>query len=664
MKRLQEQFGRDGKKQRTTEAVGRSEMKNMFATKKGRSGAKGEDYGAFGWAPVRLLFALVIVVLLLRAEPAAGQAAQGISGAEVYQTRCAQCHDNTAATRAPSRDTLEKMPASRIVRTLDFGLMMSVAYPLTRVEREAVANYLGKGSEPRIPEAAFCSAVKRPLAESESKKGNWNGWSPASTNTRFQADGGISREEVPRLKLKWAYGFAGDVTAFAAPTVINGTVFVGSAGGVVQALDAKTGCLHWTFQANGPVRMAILGVPNSAGYSLLFGDQIGWFYSLDAMTGKLLWKKRIDEHEATRLTGSPALYQGVVFLGAASWEETRSIEPHYACCTFRGSVTALRVADGSVKWKTYTVDPPKKTGVNKVGTEQWGPSGAPIWSAPTVDAKRGVIYATTGDNYSTPATATSDALMALDIATGKIRWTQQTNPNDAYTSACRNHGPNCPPEGGPDYDFGSSALLLSLPNGKEILVAGQKSGMVYGFDPDANGKILWQTRVGEGGKNGGVQWGMASDGQSVFAATSDLAGVLNPGGAIGGAKFDPAKGGGLTALRPADGTRIWFAAPKPCDPPRPGCSPAQSQAVTAIPGVVFSGSVDGHLRAFAAEDGKVLWDFDTAKSFSAVNGVETKGGSLDGAGPVVAGGMLFVNSGYPRNGGMPGNVLLAFGPEK
>jgi polyvinyl alcohol dehydrogenase (cytochrome) len=309
------------------------------------------------------------------------------------------------------------------------------------------------------------------------------------------------------MKLKWAYGFAGDVTAFAAPSYLDGTIFVGSAGGVVQALEAKTGCLHWTFQANGPVRSGIVAVANGAEYSLLFGDQIGWFYSLDAKTGRLIWKKRVDEHEATRLTGTPAIYQGVVFVGAASWEETRSIEPHYACCTFRGSITALRVGDGSQVWKTYTIDAPKKTGVNSAGTQNWGPSGAPVWSAPTIDAKRGLMYVTTGDNYSSPPTPSSDAVMALDIATGKIRWTQQTNPNDAYTSACRNHGPNCPTEDGPDYDFGSSALLVAAPGGKDILVAGQKSGMVYGLDPDEKGKLLWQMRVGQGGKNGGVQWG-------------------------------------------------------------------------------------------------------------------------------------------------------------
>ena len=285
-----------------------------------------------------------------------------------------------------------------------------------------------------------------------------------------------------------------------------------------------------------------------------------------------------------------------------------------------------------------------------------------MWSAPTIDPKRGAVYVTTGDNYSSPTTATSDAVMALDIATGRFGGSSRLLrmmhiPPRAVSTALIVRK-----------KMGRITILVPrlccfhCAGGKDVLVAGQKSGMVYGLDPDQKGKILWQTRVGQGGRNGGVQWGMASDGQAVFAAVSDLAGVLNFEGPVGGAKFDPAKGGGLTALRTADGNKIWFAAPHPCDPPQTGCSPAQSQAVTAIPGVVFSGSIDGHLRAFAAEDGKVLWDFDTAKNFTAVNGVEAKGGSLDGAGPVVAGGMLFVNSGYPRTGGMAGNVLLAFAP--
>jgi polyvinyl alcohol dehydrogenase (cytochrome) len=445
---------------------------------------------------------------------------------------------------------------------------------------------------------------------------------------------------------------------------VNGTLFIGSASGAIEAVDAKTGCTHWVYQADGPVRSAILPVPSGSSTSLVFTDLIGWGYALDAKSGHMIWKKRIDEHEAARLTGSAVELNGVVYIPAASWEETRSLNPEYPCCTFRGSVTAIRVRDGSMVWRAFTIDrPAQKTGTNSAGAQQWGPSGAPIWSAPTVDAKRGMLYVATGDNYSEPATATSDAVLALDLKTGRVAWSTQVTANDAYTSACRSKGVNCPPADGPDFDFGSSAILVRAPNGKEILVAGQKSGVVTAFDPDAKGKILWQTRVGKGGLNGGVQWGMATDGQKVYAAVSDVHAVMNTAGPIGGATFDPVQGGGLTALHLEDGTKAWFAPSHPCEPPRPGCSPGQSAALTLIPGVVFSPGLDGHLRAFSTEDGTMVWDFDTAREYSTVNGVPAKGGSIDGAGPVIAGGMVFVNSGYPRNGGMPGNVLLAFGVE-
>ncbi len=596
--------------------------------------------------------------------PASSSTASSPSGADVYQKRCAACHDQ-GVSRAPSKDDLQKLSATRILRTLDFGLMMAVAYPINRAEREAVANYLGtKVEEAALPASAFCSANVFIL--SGSANNSWAGWSPTASNARYQTGerAGLAPGQVRRLKLKWAIGFPGDVTAFAAPTVVNGTLFVGSASGAVEAIDAKTGCTHWVYQANGPVRAAILPVASGSATTLIFTDLIGWGYALDAKSGKLLWKKRIDEHEAARLTGSSVALNGNVYIPAASWEETRSLDPQYVCCTFRGSVTALRVADGSVVWKTYMVDSPQKTGANSAGTAQWGPSGAPIWSAPTIDVKRGLLYVATGDNYSVPATATSDAVMALDLKTGRVVWSTQVLANDAYNSSCRNKGVNCPTTNGPDYDFGSSPILVRAPNGKEILVAGQKSGMVYAFDPEAKGKILWQTRVGKGGINGGVQWGMASDEQKVYAAVSDVSAVMSTAGPVGGATFDPANGGGLTALHLEDGSKAWFAPSHPCDPPRPGCSPGQSAALTLIPGVVFSPSLDGHLRAFSTEDGEMLWDFDTtAQTYSTVNGVPAKGGSIDGAGPVVAGGMVFVNSGYPRNGGMPGNVLLAFAPE-
>jgi polyvinyl alcohol dehydrogenase (cytochrome) len=496
-------------------------------------------------------------------------------------------------------------------------------------------------------------------------KAQWNGWSPGESNARFQpADAaGLTSSQVGSLQLKWAFAFDGDVSAFAQPTVLDRALFVGSAAGRVHALDTSTGCIHWMFQANGPVRSAILAVPLGSRQALLFSDLIGWVYALDAENGRVLWSKRIEDHEATRLTGAPVLHDGTVFIPVASWEESRAIGPGYPCCTFRGSIVALRARDGALVWKEYTIrQEPKPTGTNRSGAPQWGPSGAGVWGSPTIDAKRGLLYVTTGDNYSSPATDTSDAVMALDLKTGQVKWSRQMTKGDAYNSACGDRTANCPAENGPDFDFGSSALLVNT-GGRELVIAGQKSGVVHALDP-VTGELVWQTRVGKGGVNGGVQWGMASDTRRVFAAVSDVVRIrkadTDPNDP---ARFtlNPAEGGGLTALDAKDGHTIWHMAPPPCGPTA-GCSPAQSAALTAIPGVVFSGSLDGHIRAYAAEDGHVIWDVDTAREYTAVNGITGRGGSLDGPGPVVVGGMLFVNSGYSRFGGMAGNVLLAFAP--
>jgi polyvinyl alcohol dehydrogenase (cytochrome) len=601
--------------------------------------------------------------LIVAASDGASRAQTGPDGGQVYAKYCASCHDQAGA-RIPSREALTKMSPARVLRTLDFGLMMSIAYPMRRDEREAVARFLGTGTDDSAPSpSAFCKA-DRPIMSGSSGDA-WTGWAPSQANTRFQPAGraGIDTRNISRLQLKWAFGFAGDVIAFAAPTVLNGTLFVGSAGGAVQALDATSGCLHWRYQASGPVRTAMTVATEQGGHTLVFSDQNGLVYAVDARTGKENWKKRIEEHEATRLTGSIAVHDGVAFVPAASWEETRSIDPGYPCCTFRGSVTALRVRDGSVVWKTYLVDPPNRTGQTAVGTPTFGPSGAGVWSTPTIDQPRGVLYITSGDNYSHPATATSDAILALDLKTGAIVWSQQTTPNDVYNSSCGTRGANCPEDAGPDFDYGASAMLVRASDGRDVLIAGQKSGVVYALDPAAKGRLLWQTRVGKGGTNGGVQWGMATDGRNVYASVSDVVRVGRVTGPtpIGDAQLDPVQGGGLTALNIADGSRAWFAPARPCDPPRPGCSPAQPGAVTAVPGLVFSGSMDGHIRAFSAADGTLLWDFDTQRAYRTVNDVPAKGGSLDGAGPVVVGGMMFVNSGYPRFGGAAGNVLLAFG---
>ncbi|PYU33754.1 MAG: cytochrome C oxidase Cbb3 [Acidobacteria bacterium] len=600
---------------------------------------------------MRAVIAMTFALGVLAPALAAAQ----VSGEAVYQQRCAVCHDS-GNPRVPSRDQVKKLSVSRILRTLDFGEMQNVASKLRQNEREAVASYLGvPGSTGEVPAKAYCA--NRAVSLAGHSQAEWNGWSPALTNTRYQPRdaAGLTPSQIQRLKLKWAYGFDGDIIAFAQPTVLNGHLFVGSASGLVQALNVESGCVQWVFQAMGPVRSALLTVPLGDKHALLFGDTIGWFYAVEAETGHLLWKKRPEPHEATRLTAAPLAYQDTVFVPVASWEEARTTNLDYPCCTFRGSVVALRIKDGSEVWKTYTIaEKAKHTGEN-----QWGPSGAAVWSTPTLDTKRGLLYVTTGDNYSDVATPLSDAVLALELATGKIIWSKQTTPGDVWNTLCSTKG-DCP---GPDYDYGSSAILEKLDDGRDVLLAGQKSGIVYALDPDHKGATLWQTRVGQGGTLGGVEWGMASDGQKVYAATSDLVRNQSPSADplnLNSQFVDPKIGGGLTALRIATGEKTWFAPPIPCGPAaKPGCSPAQPQAVTAIPGVVFSGSIDGHLRAYSAEDGQVLWDFDTVLDYQTVNGVRATGGSLNGPGAVVVGGMLFVNSGYARQGTIPGNVLLA-----
>jgi polyvinyl alcohol dehydrogenase (cytochrome) len=603
----------------------------------------------------------LFVVVSLTAGAVSGQTP---SGEAIYTKRCAGCHEQTAP-RIPHRTALQQMPAARIMRALDGGAMMTVSFTMSRDERLAVASYLGtKATVEGPPASAFCP--DRSVRLTRTPATAWNGWSPGTANARFQTReaAGLTADKVPMLKLRWAFGFDGDVSAFAQPAVIDGYVFAGSAAGVVHAMRADSGCLAWTYQANGPVRAAILVAPLGDRHVLLFGDMTGWFYALQAETGALLWKVHVEEHDSTRLTAAATTHDGVVYIPVASWEETRASDADYPCCTFRGSVVALRIKDGSQVWKSYLVPPPKEIGKTARGVSALGPSGAGVWSTPTLDVQRRVLYVTTGDNYSAPATELSDAVVALALDSGRVVWSKQITAGDVFSGACPAKERSCPDGPGPDFDFGSSAILTKLPDGRDVLLAGQKSGIVYALDPAKRGDILWQTRVGKGGTGGGVQWGMASDGESVYAAVSDMVRTVQ-NSPLDPRRFivDPKSGGGVAALRVADGVKRWSVAPVPCVANAPdGCSPSQPAAVSAIPGVLFTASNDGHVRAHSTTDGTVLWDFETMREFQTVNGVKAHGGSIDGPGAVVAGGMVFITSGYSRNGGVPGNVLLAFAP--
>jgi polyvinyl alcohol dehydrogenase (cytochrome) len=588
-------------------------------------------------------------------------------GATLYTSTCATCHDS-GAERIPSRATLNAMTAERVLAAMESGPMIAMASRLSTAERHAVAEFvtgrpLGHASTSPLPETMCPQA---PGALNAARSGaQWNSWGANLANTRAQ-DGraaGFTAAEVPRLKLKWAFGFLGDASSIAQPTIAGGRIYVGSQGGRVYSLNADTGCTYWWFEAPATVRSAVVigrierkAIPTLAAF---FGDVRGFVYAVDADTGKLLWEIKADPHPAARITGSPGFYKGRLYVPVSSSEAVSAIAPDYECCRFRGSVVALDGATGKQVWKSYTVsEEPHPTTRNKTGTQLWGPSGAPIWSAPTIDVKKNVLYVTTGENSSHPATTTSDAFLAMDLESGRILWSKQVTSSDVWNVACRMADKtNCPEPSGPDFDFGAPPILATLPNGRRALVAGQKSGMVYAIDPDNSGEVIWQVRVGKGGTLGGIEWGSAADLSNVYVAVSDMGRIAVPNSLS--TEVDPKQGGGMFALNLEKGQRVW-SMPAPGCGDRKRCSPAQSAAVSAIPGAVFSGSVDGHLRAFSTKDGAILWDFDTARSYKTVNLVEARGGSLDGGGPAIGGGMLFADSGYVIWGGMPGNVLLAF----
>jgi polyvinyl alcohol dehydrogenase (cytochrome) len=588
-------------------------------------------------------------------------------GAAIYKERCASCHD-TPAPRVPSLSTIKAMSGEAIYLALTRGVMKTQADGLSSAQIFSLLGYIAPtgGASAAAPQLTPTCATQRAFSVSANTP-EWNGWSTQITNSRFQdaASAGLTSADLGRLKLKWAFNL-GDVSeARSQPAVIGRYVFIGTANGTLYALDADSGCTFWGFRAASAIRGGV-AIGNAAGTAaVFFSDSAADVYALNGQTGKLIWKVRPVDHFATLATATPRYYNGVLYQAFSSFEETVSGDPKYQCCTFRGSVVALKAANGDKLWQTFTIpDPAKPTRMSPAGTQQYGPSGAGVWATPTIDEQMDALYVATGDNYSDPPTKTSDAVLAMDLKTGKLLWSAQLTSDDAFNSACSMPIPgNCPATHGSDSDFGQPPILLTLRDGKRALVIAQKSGMAYGLDPDAKGKMLWQTRVGKGGLFGGSQWGSASDGARVYVAISDLAlsAVADPKSTKGyRLVLDPHKGGGLYALDSRTGKIEWSAPAVPCDASRTGCSPAQSAAVTAIPGVVFSGSLDGHLRAYASSTGGVLWDTDTARDFSTVNGKPGNGGSIDAAGPAVVNGMIFVNSGYGQWGGMSGNVLLAF----
>ncbi|HEY0749467.1 MAG TPA: PQQ-binding-like beta-propeller repeat protein [Steroidobacteraceae bacterium] len=528
----------------------------------------------------------------------------------------------------------------------------------------AAAAHAASDTAPLVPERNLCETRADPVAVGSVQ---WNGWGRDLNNTRYQPEPAIRVVDVPKLALKWAYGYqsAGELGQ---PTMVDGRLFLASSSGRIYALDAKTGCTYWTFDAPAPSRTAIVigelgqsrraAIPKKLKRTLahldvikapsaaFFGDDGGAVYALDAQKGTLLWRVQVDTHPSARIVGAPTLYNDRLYVAVGSNEEKSSANPNYSCCTFRGSVAAIDIGTGRVLWKSYTVlEVPQPTHTNSAGVQQFGPAGAAIASSPAIDAKRGVLYVGTAGSATGVEQSLTDAVAAFDLSDGKLRWVKQlTVPGQVALSG-----------------FSSAPVLRTLPSGNDILLAGQISGVVYGLDPDHGGEILWQTRIGApsvggagvpstssvgppnvaGADSGGIASGMAIDHRSLYVALS-------------GALAQPSNTtGSLWALDPKTGIPRWHTpAPAPaCAWGEGSCSHGQSQAVTVMPGGVVSGSLDGHLRIYSTIDGKILWDFDTAKGFQTQNGVRASGGPLDQGGATIVNGSVYINS---------GNTLLAF----
>ncbi len=571
-------------------------------------------------------------------------------GKLLYQQRCAGCHEHPVG-RVPPRSaiTVSRSP-EYVFRVLTNGAMMQQAAGLADDDKKAIAAYLMG----RLPLAAAsadplgnrCPTRPKPINLNGS---NWIGWGGRGTsNTRYQPNPGLRARDVPKLKLKWAFALPGPVSSQA--TIVGDRIFVPTMTGSMVALDRQSGCTLWATDLGAPVRNAssVAALPGMK-FAVLSASNKGDVFALDADTGKVLWRTVVEEHQFVRMTGSPTLYDGRLYVPVSSFEEGADSLPDYVCCTFRGSVVVMDVVTGRVIYKSFMLEPAKPL----AGGVQKGPAGVAIWSAPTIDPARKLIYVGTGNSYTHPAAPTSDAVVALDLQSGEMKWISQVTPHDAVGSGCPRDqsSSTCVPNPGPDYDLGSSPLLITSANGKQALIATSKSGEVIRMDLADQGKILWRNKVGRGGPQGGVQWGGASDGERIYASVSDT----NGGFAARSAPGRP----GLYALS-LDGALLW-SVPSPkvaCGWGAQQCVNGYYAAPIVIPGVVFAGSFDGRERAYAAEDGRLLWEFDTGRNFDAVNGVQANGGSIDQGGQTIAGGTLLVISGA-RNG-YPGNALLAF----
>ena len=579
-----------------------------------------------------------------------------LPGAKLYAENCASCHDGGVA-KAPHFQWLEMMSPASIVAALSGGVMAEQGAALSDDEKLRVAEYITRvdlsDGLPKVTYAPSCSGDAAGFDRSRPVVAK--GWGHDTRRFVPASLGRLSGSEFGSLELQWAYAFPNATKARSQPAIGFGAAYVGSDDGTVYAFDLESGCARWTFKASAEVRTGIVLVDGDTPM-VYFGDLTSKLYAVDALTGELAWTRRMDDHPSATLTGTPAYNDGTLYVPVSSLEVVPAANSDYECCTFRGHLDAIDASSGKVKWQFWAIpdEPSRKETDEKV---TFGPSGAPMWTSPTIDSKRGVLYAGTGENYSSPSDGNSDSIFAIDLKTGRRVWHRQTIEGDAWNVACMmEDNPNCPAERGPDFDHSSSPLLIDVDGGKQVLAVGHKNGMVYGLDPDAKGKLLWQTKIGRGSIQGGVHFGMAAEGTTIYVPINDMNNTRN------GEVLDPKKARpGVHAIDARTGKKLWSAVQKNvCGAGRPFCDPGVSAAVTAVPGAVIAGHLDGWVRAYDRNNGKRLWEFDSARTFDTVNSMKGHGGSMSGPGAAVGDGYLVINSGYGLYSHEAGNVLLVF----
>ena len=581
-------------------------------------------------------------------------------GNALYQENCATCHDGSIE-KAPAANWLEMLVPQALLRTINEGIMSEQASHLSEEEKIQIVEYIVRQDRKNFPKEAelnYCKSSDMNFDLREAPEPY--GWGYNTSRFIPKKSGGIDSKNIKNLKLKWAFGFPYSQRARSQPLFAMGSIFVGSQSGDIYALDVKTGCVKWNFTASGEVRTGIImdqwengKKPNKRPY-IYFGDILANEYALDAQTGELIWKIKSDDHPNATRTATSAKFEDILFIPISGLEVIPAFDDKYECCTFRGGLLAVDSRTGKTLWRQYSIPVPAKySGNTSVGTRMFGPSGAPIWTSPNVDKKRRYVYIGTGENYSTPADDSSDAIIAYNIDTGEEVWRRQTLAGDAWNLACMGKGkPNCPKEFGPDMDYSASSITINLGD-RDILIAGQKSGYVYGIDPDT-GKILWSNPISGGGTQGGIHFGMAAEGKTVYAPINDMKNTHD-------GKVWLNRKPGMHSLDAETGNIIWSnISDKECKDIDFNCDPGISAAVTAVPGAVIAGHLDGKIKVYDKENGNILWSYNTLRDFESISGSPAYGGSFSGSGPSIRNGYMAINSGYGIYNHMPGNVLLLF----